>query len=132
MPMLPPDSIIGESPIVVDVMNWAMVLGVPLPPTCARPVETKNELITSVARILRFMMRLRFRSRCRDDGSGNQAACDPSSNRQVEHAGHDLKERGALQRAHGANALSRSAPRLWGLACDELASDGGSRMHPQL
>src|SRR2546427_9652663 len=62
MPMLPPDSIIGESPMVVEVVNRAIVLGVPLPPTCARPVETKNEPSTSDPRMLRFMMRLRFRS----------------------------------------------------------------------
>ena len=60
--MLPPDSIIGESPMVVEVVNRAIVLGVPLPPTCARPVETKNEPSTSDPRMLRFMMRLRFRS----------------------------------------------------------------------
>src|SRR6266581_3170795 len=102
----------GESPIVVAVVNCGIVLGVPLPPTCARPVETKNELSTSVARILRFMMRLRFRSECGDDGSGNQAACDPSSDRQAERASRELKECGPLQRAHGANALSRSAANL--------------------
>src|SRR6266852_6799766 len=115
MPMLPPDSIIGESPIVVDVMNWAMVLGVPLPPTCARPVETKNELSTSVPKMLRFMTHLRFHPDFRDDGSRavqptirsdpglpfrvegitrrlsrnpalDQAAFHPSSNGQVECA----------------------------------------------
>src|SRR6266849_449024 len=115
MPMLPPDCIIGESPIVVAVVNCGMVLGVPLPPTCARPVETKNELSTSVPKMLRFMTHLRFHPDFRDDGSRavqpnirsdpglpfrvegitrrlsrspalDQAAFDPSSNGQVECA----------------------------------------------
>src|SRR6266581_1197073 len=127
MPMLPPDSIIGESPIVVEVVNCGIVLGVPLPPTCARPIETNNELNTSVARILRFMIRLRF---VQIAGTTIRAAKLRATRQAAVKPGRDLREYSALPRAHGANALSRSgAPAVVG---DQLASDGGPGMHSQL
>src|SRR5260370_36674488 len=123
----------GESPIVVAVVNCGIVLGVPLPPSCAPPVETKNELSTSVPKTLRFMMRLRFPSKFRNNSSRtvepnirsdpglpfrvecitrrlsrnpalDQAAFDPSSNGQVERMG------ASFTRAEGSTSPKSSVP----------------------